>query len=212
MCREEKGWPLDGFQDAILLTPVNKEVWTFGNLQAKRFALSRGKQLLWIKTKDTPPASWKEYFLDDCALVKEQAKCLHLNSCRKNNIPGMLPICIDLPIRINNGARAHYKEYGLHTGSLGRVVGLQLTESDAKKLENNASPQLTLDELPEKIFIKVQGQMTKCFPGLQEGEFPIIPRTTDCNLYSSTDIKVTIHTKGYASSPYFISAIDSITG
>ena len=94
-----------------------------------------------------------------------------------------------MPVRINNGAGAHYKQYDLHTGSLGAVVGLQLTEKDAKKLENNSFPQVTLDDLPDKIFIKVQGQMTKCSPGLPEGEFPIMPKTTDWNLYSSTELK-----------------------
>ena len=116
-----------------------------------------------------------------------------------------------MPIRINNGSGSHYKQYGLHTGSLGTIIGMQVTENDAKKLENNSSPQVTLDDLPEESFIKVQGKMTKFFPGLQEGEFPILPRTTDWNLYSSTGTKVTMHTKGCAISPYFSSTIDRIT-
>jgi len=54
--------------------------------------------------------------------------------------------------------------------------------------------------------------MAKCFPGLPEGIFPIVPRTTDWHLYSSSETKVTIHTKGFAVSPYYSSKIDSITG
>ena len=104
---------------------------------------------MWIKTKDTPPKSWREYFPDDDALAQEQAKWLHSNSRRRNNIPGMLPIFKGMLIRINNGSGSHYKEYGLHTGSLGTVIGMQLTENDTKKLENNSSPQVTLDDLPE---------------------------------------------------------------
>ena len=127
-------------------------------------------------------------------------------------VVGMLPVFKGMKIRINNGSGSHYKEYGLHTGSLGTVLGMQLTENDAKKLENNSSPQVTLDDLPEKIFITVQGRMTKCSPGLPEGVFPIVPRTTDWNLYSSSDTTVTIHTRGYAVSPYYSSTIDSITG
>eukprot|EP00973_Karenia_brevis_P064512 8963099-Karenia_brevis.AAC.1 len=53
--------------------------------------------------------------------------------------------------------------------------------------------------------------MTTHFPGLDAGEFPVIPRSTSWNLYESTDTKVTIHTKGFAISPYFSSTIDSIT-
>eukprot|EP00973_Karenia_brevis_P094433 12422457-Karenia_brevis.AAC.1 len=45
--------------------------------------------------------------------------------------------------------------------------------------------------------------MTKPCPGLDAGEFPVVPRS---------DTKVTIHTKGFAISPYFSSTIDSITG
>ena len=71
---------------------------------------------------------------------------------------------------------------------------------------------MTLDDLAEKIFITVQGEMTKCFPGLPGGVFPIVPRMTDWNLYSSSDTTVTIHTKGYAISLYFSSTTDSITG
>eukprot|EP00973_Karenia_brevis_P037286 5140134-Karenia_brevis.AAC.1 len=54
--------------------------------------------------------------------------------------------------------------------------------------------------------------MTKPFPGLDAGEFPVAPRSTSWNRYESTDTKVTIRTKGFAISPYFSSTIDSITG
>ena len=174
--------------------------------------LKERKQIVWIKTKDTPPKSWREFFPDEAALAKEQAKWLHINTRRRNNIPGLLPIFEGMQIRINNGSGSHYKEYGLHTGSLGTVVGMQLSEDDTNKLQHNQSPEVTLDNLPEKIFIKVQGKMTKCFPGLEEGIFPIVPRTTDWHLFSSEDTTVTIHTKGYAISPYYSSTIDSITG
>ena len=210
--REEQGWSIDGFQSAILLTPFNQAVWTFANLQARNMGLKTGKQIVWIKTKDTPPKSWREFFPDEAALAKEQSKWLHINTRRRNNIPGLLPIFEGMQIRINNGSGSHYKEYGLHTGSLGTVVGMQLSEDETNKLQHNQSPEVTLDSLPEKIFIKVQGKMTKCFPGLEEGIFPIVPRTTDWHLFSSQDTTVTIHTKGYAISPYYSSTIDSITG
>ena len=71
---------------------------------------------------------------------------------------------------------------------------------------------MTLDDLPVNIVIEVQGRMTKDFPGLPTGQFPIVPRTSVWNLYNSTDTQVTIHTKGFAVSPYFSSTIDSITG
>eukprot|EP00973_Karenia_brevis_P077713 10799028-Karenia_brevis.AAC.1 len=54
--------------------------------------------------------------------------------------------------------------------------------------------------------------MTKPIPGLDAGEFPLIHRSTSWNLYESTDTKVTIHTKGFAISPYFSFTIDSMTG
>eukprot|EP00973_Karenia_brevis_P020639 2833675-Karenia_brevis.AAC.1 len=54
--------------------------------------------------------------------------------------------------------------------------------------------------------------MTKPFPGLDVGGFPVVPRSTSWNLYESTDTEVTIHTKGFAISPYFSFTIDSITG
>ena len=73
-CREEKGWPIDDFEHAILLTPFNKAVWTFANLQARNTGIREGQQVVWIKTKDIPPKSWREYFPDDDALAKEQAK------------------------------------------------------------------------------------------------------------------------------------------
>ena len=78
LCREEKEWLLHDFENAILLTPVNIALWTFANLQARKTSLRQGQQVVWIKTEDTPPASWKEYFLNDEALAKEQAKWLHL--------------------------------------------------------------------------------------------------------------------------------------
>ena len=76
-CREEKGWPIHDFQHAILLTPFNKAVWTFANLQAKDTGIRDGQQVVWIKTEDTPAASCRECDPDDEALAKEQAKWLH---------------------------------------------------------------------------------------------------------------------------------------
>ena len=130
---------------------------------------------------------------------------MHLNARRRNNIPGLLPICIGMPLRINNGSGSHYKNYGVHTGTLGTVASLQLTDRDAERLKNNTSAEVTLDDLPINIVIEVQGRMTKDFPGLPAGQFPIVPRTTVWNLYNSTDTQVTIHTKGFAVSPYFSS-------
>eukprot|EP00973_Karenia_brevis_P060313 8393516-Karenia_brevis.AAC.1 len=85
---------------------------------------------------------------------------------------------MDLPIRVNNGAGARYKQYGLHTGSIGRVSDVEVHEKDAEKPKNNVPAEVTLDHLPKRIFIKVQGQMTKPFPGLDGGEFPRVPRST----------------------------------
>eukprot|EP00973_Karenia_brevis_P036239 4997776-Karenia_brevis.AAC.1 len=61
---------------------------------------------------------------------------------------------MDLPIRINNGAGAHYKQYGLHTGNIGSVSGVEVHEEDAEKWKNNLSAEVTLDHLPKRIFIK----------------------------------------------------------
>eukprot|EP00973_Karenia_brevis_P067875 9443028-Karenia_brevis.AAC.1 len=61
---------------------------------------------------------------------------------------------MDLPIRVNDGPGAHYKLYGLHTGSIGRVSGVEVHEKDAEKLKNNLSAEVTLDHLPKRIFIK----------------------------------------------------------
>eukprot|EP00973_Karenia_brevis_P068089 9471934-Karenia_brevis.AAC.1 len=56
--------------------------------------------------------------------------------------------------------------------------------------------------------------MTNPLPGLHAGEFTVVPRSASWNLYESTDTQVTIHSKGFAISPYFSSTIDidSITG
>eukprot|EP00973_Karenia_brevis_P074597 10366581-Karenia_brevis.AAC.1 len=77
-----------------------------------------------------------------------------------------------LPVRVNNGAGANYKTYGLHTGSIGTATGVEVHEEDAEKLKGNVFAEVTLDHLPTRIFIKVQGQMTKPCPGLDAGEFP----------------------------------------
>ena len=68
-----------GCEAAIFLTPFNKAVWTFANLQARNVALKNGKQLFWIKNKDTPPASWREYFTDDQVLDKDSRISCNLN-------------------------------------------------------------------------------------------------------------------------------------
>ena len=60
---------------------------------------------------------------------------MHVNA-RRNNIPDMLPVFEGMKIRINNGSGSHYEEYGLHTSSLGTVIGMQFTENDTEKLEN----------------------------------------------------------------------------
>eukprot|EP00973_Karenia_brevis_P082897 11494794-Karenia_brevis.AAC.1 len=96
---------------------------------------------------------------------------------------------MDLPIRINNGAGAQYKQYGVHTGSIGRISGVEVHAGDAQKLKNNLSAEVTLDHLPNKFFIKVQGKITKPFPGLDVGELPMAPRSTRWNLYESMDTK-----------------------
>eukprot|EP00973_Karenia_brevis_P070320 9774810-Karenia_brevis.AAC.1 len=63
---------------------------------------------------------------------------------------------MDLPVRVNNGAGAHYKAYGLHTGSIGRVTGVKVHEEDAEKLKDSVSAEVTLDHLPKRIFMKPQ--------------------------------------------------------
>eukprot|EP00973_Karenia_brevis_P013648 1852885-Karenia_brevis.AAC.1 len=63
---------------------------------------------------------------------------------------------MDLPVRVNNGAGAHYKVYGLHTGSIGRVSGVEVHEEDAKKLKGNVSAEVTLDRLPNRLFMTPQ--------------------------------------------------------
>eukprot|EP00973_Karenia_brevis_P050048 6947015-Karenia_brevis.AAC.1 len=73
---------MEGFENAILLTPFNQAAWTYTNLETTAFARRQNKQLLWTKTEDTPPASWTQYFLDDEALAAQQAKWLHLNARR----------------------------------------------------------------------------------------------------------------------------------
>ena len=77
-------------------------------------------------------------------MAQEQAKWLHLNARKRNNIPGLLPLCIGMCVRINNGAGSYYKDYGLHTGTLGVITKFQLSESDAKKVQNNDAPEMTL--------------------------------------------------------------------
>ena len=111
---------------------LDKAVWTYANLQARNAGLKEGQQVVWIKTRDTPPKSWKEYFPDDDALAKEQAKWLHLNARRRKHIPGMLPAFKGMKIRIKNGSGSHYKQYGLHTGSVGTILAMQLTEKMPK--------------------------------------------------------------------------------
>ena len=47
-----------------------------------------------------------------------------------------------LPVRVNNGAGAHYKTYGLYTGSIGTITGIEVHEKDAEKLKDKAQENL----------------------------------------------------------------------
>eukprot|EP00973_Karenia_brevis_P045565 6310139-Karenia_brevis.AAC.1 len=72
--KRDRGLDVSNFDEAIFLMSHNRAVWTYTTQEAWEAAP--------LDSKDGPPASWAEYFLDNEALVKVPKKGLHLNAGR----------------------------------------------------------------------------------------------------------------------------------
>ena len=201
------------FASSIYITPFNKAVFCYAGNRARKFAEASGEQLFWITATDTPQA-WFSAGYDKQQLLAMQKRWAHYHARKTEGILSMLPACNNMPYTVMHSHGEEFKEYGVHKGSQGILVGWILDEEDSKALEDNEDGEVVLSLLPKILFLQMAKPLKKPYPGLPTelpaNCFPMRPVSVWWMLDEAENID--IQRRGFPLVPNFSTTIHSATG
>ena len=162
-----------------------------------------------MQATDTPPA-WFARGDSKAELLKAKKKWLQFHARKTEGVLSLLPCCVDMPFRVTHNHGHEFKEYGIHNGAQCVRKAWTLDVQDMALLANNTDGEVSLQCLPEKLYVQMETPMKKAYPGLPEKWFPMTPVSTYWNL--DADENVDIARRGDPLVPNFSSTIHEATG
>ena len=197
------------FQESVLITEYNRPVTLYAQRRSQLFARTRKQQLFWIQARDTPPAEhFGEYSTEELQQLKRT--WLGFHGRKTEGVLSLFPCTYDLPSRITNGRGKDCREFKIHNGAKCRIKAWQLHPEDAEKLRNCNDEEVVLKHLPLVLFVEMEGEDRKQYPGLPKNWFPLRPTTLYWNL--DKDDYISIARLGFPLVPNFSSTIHCATG
>ena len=197
--------------ESILITEFNRPVCLYALLRVQDFAQSHGQQVLWIQARDTPPAMhFGEYSQAELQALKRKWVEPTYHARKTEGILSLLPCTYDLPCRVTNGNGKQCREYKVHNGTRCRVKAWSLTAADEQMLRSCTDAEVMLADMPLTLYVELQGEDRKQYPGLPHNWFPLTPTTS----YWALDQTENIHIarRGFPLVPDFSSTIHCATG
>jgi len=200
------------YNEAILITPHNQAVFHYSLKCAREFAKRNGRQLMWCPPCDAAE-DWFVAGYTKEEMAKKQVQWLSYNARKTEGIPSLGPVCYDLPVRVTRGNGADMKQYGIHNGARGRIKDWTLHPDDLDRVAQSQESEIILTQLPTRIVLEMETQMSQKHPEYPEQHFPLTPVTNYWNLGSwGGSEAVEIRRRGYGMVPNFSTTIDGATG
>ena len=200
------------YNEAILITPHNQAVLHYSLKCAREFAKRHNRQMMWCPPRDTA----EEWFVAGYTkeeMAKKQVQWLSYNARKTDGIPSLGPVCYDLPVRVTRGNGADMKQYGIHNGARGRIKDWTLHPDDLVRVAQSQDSEIILTQLPTRIVLEMETQMSQKHPEYPEQHFPLTPVTNYWSLGSwGGSEAVEIRRRGYGMLPNFSTTIDGATG
>jgi hypothetical protein len=141
------------FDTAAYVHPFRHPSYHATQLRAIAFAKNGNKQLLWVTAHDA---------LVDKALVgnsaREEARKEHwleFHDRFTGNIPGLLPLVLDLPIRFTDTIDKCSREQGIFKHARGVLRGWKLPDEEVQRVQELNVPEMVLKQRPLQLFIEV---------------------------------------------------------
>ena len=200
----------DRFADAILITPWNDAVFAFANMSARIFAYGTRQQLYWAQASDWPPNHFaSDYTQSQLEAMKKN--WLHYNSRKTGDILSLLPLCLNMPLRVTHRGQDGWKEYGIFKGALCKFKGFELGDADKTWVHESSNNEIILREMPKKLYVEMDREMPKQYDGLPHNWFPLTAVSVKWSLGYGDDQAI-IQRQGFPVVPNFSSTVHSATG
>ena len=139
---------------ARLITPYNRPRYYAAQNRARLFARTKNSQLLWAQCDDFPIEGQGVLTLNSLQLSQRRRQWLRRSDDKTGGVMGFMPLAKDLPVSFTRHLDKH-RRILKHTQ--GTVEGWTLHPDDARRVQNSREPDIVLEHLPYKMYVKTRG-------------------------------------------------------